>query len=209
MDDPACWAGAEFASFGTLPSPRDAVTVVGYPIGGDTVRMCLPVAQPAMLSAAKRLCRGSTWPQLPWEMNRGWQLACCSPAAYLHRAPPAAPLLGHPVRGSLHPVCPPPPCPDPLPRLPPTWRAMQISATAGIVSRLEVVPYSFSQRKLLALQIDACERASPSWAAPMRCCTAARGLAELLSCRCCSAARPPARLFACLPACLCWRAGSS
>ncbi|KAL4438245.1 hypothetical protein ABPG77_010606 [Micractinium sp. CCAP 211/92] len=31
----------------------------------------------------------------------------------------------------------------------------QISATAGIVSRIEVVPYSFSSRALLALQIDA------------------------------------------------------
>ncbi|KAL4448419.1 hypothetical protein ABPG75_005638 [Micractinium tetrahymenae] len=66
VEDPGFWEGAAFATFGELPSARDSVTVVGFPLGGDT-----------------------------------------------------------------------------------------ISATAGIVSRIEVVPYSFSSRALLALQIDA------------------------------------------------------
>jgi len=37
VEDPAFWEGAEPVTFGQLPQLQDAVTVVGYPIGGDTM----------------------------------------------------------------------------------------------------------------------------------------------------------------------------
>lgn len=37
MDDDEFWEGVSAVEFGDLPALQDAVTVVGYPIGGDTI----------------------------------------------------------------------------------------------------------------------------------------------------------------------------
>ncbi|MED6167106.1 Protease Do-like 9, partial [Stylosanthes scabra] len=37
VDDDEFWQGMTPVEFGNLPSLQDAVTVVGYPIGGDTI----------------------------------------------------------------------------------------------------------------------------------------------------------------------------
>lgn len=37
VDDDEFWEGVMSVEFGDLPALQDAVTVVGYPIGGDTV----------------------------------------------------------------------------------------------------------------------------------------------------------------------------
>lgn len=37
VDDNEFWEGVSPVEFGKLPSLQDAVTVVGYPIGGDTI----------------------------------------------------------------------------------------------------------------------------------------------------------------------------
>ena len=37
VEDEAFWAGLEPVAFGALPRLQDGVTVVGYPVGGDTM----------------------------------------------------------------------------------------------------------------------------------------------------------------------------
>lgn len=37
VDDDEFWVGVSPVEFGSLPALQDAVTVVGYPIGGDTI----------------------------------------------------------------------------------------------------------------------------------------------------------------------------
>lgn len=37
VDEDEFWEGVSPVEFGNLPSLQDAVTVVGYPIGGDTI----------------------------------------------------------------------------------------------------------------------------------------------------------------------------
>lgn len=37
VEDDEFWQGVSPVEFGTLPALQDAVTVVGYPIGGDTI----------------------------------------------------------------------------------------------------------------------------------------------------------------------------
>ena len=37
VNDDEFWEGVSPVEFGTLPALQDAVTVVGYPIGGDTI----------------------------------------------------------------------------------------------------------------------------------------------------------------------------
>ena len=37
VDDDEFWEGVSPVEFGELPALQDAVTVVGYPIGGDTI----------------------------------------------------------------------------------------------------------------------------------------------------------------------------
>lgn len=37
MSDDEFWEGVSPVAFGDLPALQDAVTVVGYPIGGDTI----------------------------------------------------------------------------------------------------------------------------------------------------------------------------
>jgi hypothetical protein len=37
VDDDEFWKGVSPLEFGSLPTLQDAVTVVGYPIGGDTI----------------------------------------------------------------------------------------------------------------------------------------------------------------------------
>lgn len=37
VDDDEFWQGVSPVEFGELPALQDAVTVVGYPIGGDTI----------------------------------------------------------------------------------------------------------------------------------------------------------------------------
>lgn len=37
VDDDEFWVGVSPVEFGELPALQDAVTVVGYPIGGDTI----------------------------------------------------------------------------------------------------------------------------------------------------------------------------
>lgn len=37
VDDDEFWEGVSPVEFGDLPALQDAVTVVGYPIGGDTI----------------------------------------------------------------------------------------------------------------------------------------------------------------------------
>lgn len=37
VEDDSFWSGVEPVVFGSLPQLQDAVTVVGYPIGGDTM----------------------------------------------------------------------------------------------------------------------------------------------------------------------------
>lgn len=37
VDDDEFWEGVSTVEFGDLPALQDAVTVVGYPIGGDTI----------------------------------------------------------------------------------------------------------------------------------------------------------------------------
>ena len=37
VDDDDFWNGVSPVVFGSLPALQDAVTVVGYPIGGDTI----------------------------------------------------------------------------------------------------------------------------------------------------------------------------
>ena len=38
VEDPAFWEGVSPVKLGPLPLLQDSVFVVGYPIGGDTVR---------------------------------------------------------------------------------------------------------------------------------------------------------------------------
>lgn len=37
VEDPEFWAGLEPVAFGDLPRLQDSITVIGYPIGGDTM----------------------------------------------------------------------------------------------------------------------------------------------------------------------------
>lgn len=53
VDDDAFWEGVSPLAFGSLPHLQDAVAVVGYPIGGDTISVTsgmalLPNRQPCI-----------------------------------------------------------------------------------------------------------------------------------------------------------------
>lgn len=45
VDDDAFWQGVAPLAFGSLPHLQDAVAVVGYPIGGDTISVTSGVSR--------------------------------------------------------------------------------------------------------------------------------------------------------------------
>lgn len=91
MEDPRFWEGAAFATFGGLPSARNSVTVVGFPLGGDTVGPCLAcrMGQAALgscrwgLAAARLRVCVRLWSLCPVINEAAARLPSCA-----RRAPP-------------------------------------------------------------------------------------------------------------------------
>ena len=133
VDDEEFWQGVQPLRFGPLPNLQESVYVVGYPIGGDTVRRrpsCPRRAAPAHAHALRLDGRG------------------------------AEPFAAVPAPPTPLPTCLPTCLPACLPACLPTFLPAclphtQISVTSGVVSRIEVTAYAHGATELLGVQIDA------------------------------------------------------
>jgi hypothetical protein len=63
VDDDAFWEGVAPLAFGSLPHLQDAVAVVGYPIGGDTISVTSGAIPDATMRLGVKL-------RIPWRHAR-------------------------------------------------------------------------------------------------------------------------------------------
>ncbi|CAI5988464.1 unnamed protein product [Closterium sp. NIES-65] len=126
---------------GSLPHLQDPVTVVGYPIGGDTISVTSGVVSRIEVTAYVHGASELLGVQIDAAIN--------SEGALSPSAGPFTPLL--PPTLFLHPaLCPSPPLPqDPVTVVGYPIGGDTISVTSGVVSRIEVTAYVHGASELL------------------------------------------------------------
>jgi hypothetical protein len=132
VEDPAFWEGVSPLSFGPLPRLQDAVAVVGYPIGGDTISVTAGVVSRIEVGAGGRRAGGAAldWVRVCRNLCRNKWCA----------------------RFTCIPHNPPRPHPHPLPGRAPTRPLPRPPRTH---THAQVTDYSHGSTDLLAIQIDA------------------------------------------------------
>ncbi|KAL5183298.1 Protease Do-like 9 [Glycine soja] len=136
VDDDEFWQGMSPVEFGELPTLQDAVTVVGYPIGGDTISVTSGVVSRIEILS---YVHGST-ELLGLQLIEKLKILISSSYLIsisflefgeLPTLQDAVTVVGYPIGGDT------------------------ISVTSGVVSRIEILSYVHGSTELLGLQIDA------------------------------------------------------